>query len=140
MKLADVSVDRPVFAVMMSVALIVLGAFSYRHLGLDLMPKTDYPTVMVMTQLPGASAEEVESQITKRIESVVNSINGVDELRGGAVDDDGRTLPGEGESIGAAEPPAGTGDDRALTGEEAHPTATASRCLTKSSRAGTAFQ
>ncbi len=84
MKLADVSVDRPVFAVMMSVALIVLGAFSYRHLGLDLMPKTDYPTVMVMTQLPGASAEEVESQITKRIESVVNSINGVDELRAGS--------------------------------------------------------
>ncbi len=81
MKLADVSVDRPVFAIMMTAALIVLGAFSYRQLGLDLMPKTDYPTVMVMTQLPGASSEEVESQITKRIESVVNSINGVDELR-----------------------------------------------------------
>jgi HAE1 family hydrophobic/amphiphilic exporter-1 len=80
-KLADVSVDRPVFAVMMTAALIVLGAFSYRQLGLDLMPKTDYPTVMVMTQLPGASSEEVESQITKRIESVVNSINGLDELR-----------------------------------------------------------
>ncbi len=81
MKLADVSVDRPVFAVMMTAALIVLGAFSYRQLGLDLMPKTDYPTVQVMTQLPGASSEEVESQITKRIESVVNSINGLDELR-----------------------------------------------------------
>jgi len=80
-KLADVSVDRPVFAIMMSAALIVLGAFSYRQLGLDLMPKTDFPTVMIMTQLPGASSEEVESQITKRIESVVNSINGVDELR-----------------------------------------------------------
>ena len=45
MKLADVSVRRPVFAVMMSAALLVLGWFSYRQLGLDLMPKTDYPTV-----------------------------------------------------------------------------------------------
>ncbi|MEI6667061.1 MAG: efflux RND transporter permease subunit [Acidobacteriota bacterium] len=81
MKLADVSVNRPVFAVMMTAALIVMGWFSYRELGLDLMPKTDYPTVTVMTSLPGASAEEIESQITKRVESVVNSISGVDELR-----------------------------------------------------------
>ena len=61
MKLADVSVRRPVFAVMMSAALIVLGWFSYRELGLDLMPKTDYPTVTVGASLPGASAEEIET-------------------------------------------------------------------------------
>ena len=41
MILADVSVKRPVFAIMMTAALIVLGAVSYRSLGLDLMPKTD---------------------------------------------------------------------------------------------------
>ncbi|MCX6549617.1 MAG: efflux RND transporter permease subunit, partial [Acidobacteria bacterium] len=58
-----------------------MGWFSYRELGLDLMPKTDYPTVTVMTSLRGASAEEIESQITKPVESVVNSISGVDELR-----------------------------------------------------------
>ncbi len=46
MKLADVSVRRPVFALMMTAALIVLGWFSYRELGLDLMPKTDYPVVI----------------------------------------------------------------------------------------------
>ncbi len=81
MKLADVSIGRPVFAFMMSIALVVLGLFSYRDLGLDLMPKTDYPLVFVSTQLPGASAEEIESQISKPIEEVVNSISGIDELR-----------------------------------------------------------
>jgi hydrophobic/amphiphilic exporter-1 (mainly G- bacteria), HAE1 family len=81
MKLADVSVRRPVFAVMMSSALIVLGWFSYRTLGLDLMPKTDYPTVSVMTSLQGASAEEIETTITKPVEAAVNTINGIDELR-----------------------------------------------------------
>jgi HAE1 family hydrophobic/amphiphilic exporter-1 len=81
MKLADVSVRRPVFAVMMSAALLVLGWFSYRTLGLDLMPKTDYPTVTVSASLPGASAEEIETTVTKPIEAAVNTINGIDELR-----------------------------------------------------------
>ncbi|PYV08509.1 MAG: AcrB/AcrD/AcrF family protein, partial [Acidobacteria bacterium] len=81
MILADVSIKRPVFAFMMAAALVVMGLFSYRELGLDLMPKTDYPNVSIRTQLPGASAEEIESQITKPIEEVVNTINGVDELR-----------------------------------------------------------
>ncbi len=81
MKLADVSVNRPVFAVMMSAALLVMGWFSYRQLGLDLMPKTDYPTVTVGVSLSGASAEEVETSLTKPIEAAVNTINGIDELR-----------------------------------------------------------
>jgi hydrophobic/amphiphilic exporter-1 (mainly G- bacteria), HAE1 family len=80
MKLADVSIRRPVFAVMMSMALVVLGYFSFRQLGVDLMPKTDYPTVFVMTRLPGASAEEIETQITKPVEEIVNTISGIDEL------------------------------------------------------------
>jgi hydrophobic/amphiphilic exporter-1 (mainly G- bacteria), HAE1 family len=81
MKLADVSIKRPVFAFMMTAALITLGLASYRELGLDLMPKTDAPTVSVMVSLPGASSEEIESQITKRVEEAVNTINGIDELR-----------------------------------------------------------
>jgi len=55
--------------------------FSYKDLGLDLMPKTDVPVVNVFVQLPGASAEEIETQITKRIEEAVNTISGIDELR-----------------------------------------------------------
>ena len=81
MKLADVSIRRPVFAVMMSLALVVLGYFSFRQLGVDLMPKTDSPMVFVQTRLPGASAEEVETQITKPIEEIVNTISGIEELR-----------------------------------------------------------
>jgi len=81
MILSDVSVRRPVFAIMMTLALIVLGAVSYESLGLDLMPKTDNPVVNVNAFLPGASAEEIETQITKRIEEAVNTISGIDELR-----------------------------------------------------------
>jgi hydrophobic/amphiphilic exporter-1 (mainly G- bacteria), HAE1 family len=80
MKLADVSIRRPVFAVMMSAAVVVLGIAAYNQLGLDLMPKTDMPTVMVRTSLPGASAEEIETQITKPVEAAVNTIAGIDEL------------------------------------------------------------
>jgi len=81
MKLADVSIRRPVFAFMMSAAIVVLGIASYKQLGLDLMPKTDFPMVVVQTSLPGASAEEIETQITKPIEEIVNTIAGIDELR-----------------------------------------------------------
>src|SRR5215831_9480879 len=81
MKIANVSINRPVFAIMMSLALVTLGIFSYRTLGVDLMPKTDQPTVTVQIPLPGASAEEIESSITKRVEENVNTISGIDELR-----------------------------------------------------------
>src|SRR5438445_1094342 len=81
MKIAEISVKRPVFAIMMTAALIVLGAVSYESLGLDLMPKTDAPVVSVQATLPGASAEEIETTITKRIEEAVNTISGIDELR-----------------------------------------------------------
>src|SRR5262245_6537243 len=81
MKIADVSINRPVFAIMMSLAVVTLGIFSYRTLGVDLMPKTDQPQVNVMAQLPGASPEEMESSIAKKIEENVNTISGIDELR-----------------------------------------------------------
>jgi HAE1 family hydrophobic/amphiphilic exporter-1 len=81
MRIAEISVNRPVFAIMMTAALIVLGAASYESLGLDLMPKTDAPVVSVQANLPGASAEEIETTITKRIEEAVNTISGIDELR-----------------------------------------------------------
>jgi hydrophobic/amphiphilic exporter-1 (mainly G- bacteria), HAE1 family len=79
--LVDLCVRRPVFATMLVVALVVLGLASYRDLGLDIFPKVDIPTVTITTRLPGASPEEVESQVTKRIEEVVNTISGIDELR-----------------------------------------------------------
>ncbi len=80
-KLAELCIKRPVFATMLVMAFIVVGAFSYFKLGVDLFPKIDLPTVTITTQLDGASPEEVESQVTKRIEEAVNTIGGVDELR-----------------------------------------------------------
>ncbi len=81
MSLVELCVRRPVFATMLVVSLVVLGLASYRDLGLDIFPKVDIPTVTITTRLPGASPEEVESQITKRIEEAVNTISGIDELR-----------------------------------------------------------
>src|SRR3989449_4221006 len=81
MKLAEVCIRRPVFAIMMSTALVTLGVFSYRTLGVDLMPKTEPPNVNIQIPLPGASAEEVETSLTKPVEEVVNTIAGIDELR-----------------------------------------------------------
>lgn len=80
MKLADVSIRRPVFATMMIMALVVLGIFSYARLGLDLFPNIDAPFVVVSTTLRGAGPEEVETSITKPLEEAVNTISGIDEL------------------------------------------------------------
>ncbi len=76
-----VFIRRPVLATMLSLLLVVLGMFSYRTLGVDTMPDIEIPIVTVTTILRGASPEEVESQVTKPIEEVVNTIEGVDELR-----------------------------------------------------------
>ena len=81
MSLYETCVRRPVFATMLIMSLVVLGLASYRELGVDLFPKVDLPTVTVTTRLEGASPEEIENQITKRVEEVVNTINGIDELR-----------------------------------------------------------
>lgn len=78
--LAKICVKRPVFATMLVVALMVIGAFSFFTLGVDLFPKIDLPTVIVSTSNPGASAEEVETEITKRIEDAVNTISNIDAL------------------------------------------------------------
>ena len=81
MSLPEICIRRPVFATMLVVSLVVLGLASRRTLGVDLYPKVDIPTVTVTTRLEGASPEEIESQITKRIEEAVNTISGLDELR-----------------------------------------------------------
>ncbi len=60
---------------------IVLGIVAYFELGVDLFPKVDFPVVSVTAALPGASAEEMESSVTKPLEEVINSISGIDELR-----------------------------------------------------------
>ncbi len=63
--LAEICVRRPVFALMLVLAMVVAGAAAYQGLGIDRFPKMDLPTLMVFTNLPGASAEEIETEITQ---------------------------------------------------------------------------
>lgn len=80
-KLAEVCIHRPVFAVMLIMALVVVGAVSYTRLGIDRFPDVDMPLISVRTQLIGASPEEVESTITRRIEDAVATVEGIDNIR-----------------------------------------------------------
>ncbi len=80
-KLAEICIHRPVFAAMIILALVVVGANSYFKLGVDRFPTIDVPTIYVRTTLPGASPEEVESTIARPIEEVVNRVAGLEQLR-----------------------------------------------------------
>src|SRR3954447_1961756 len=80
-KLADICIRRPVFAAMIVLALVVVGAASYGRLGVDRFPSVDLPTVSVRTTLPGSSTEETEAEISQKIEEAVNTVDGIEELR-----------------------------------------------------------
>ena len=80
-KLAEVCIKRPIFAAMIILALVVVGAASYFRLGVDRFPSVDLPTVRIQTILPGASPEEIETQVSQRIEEAVNTVEGINELR-----------------------------------------------------------
>jgi hydrophobic/amphiphilic exporter-1 (mainly G- bacteria), HAE1 family len=84
-KLAALCVRRPVFATMLILALVVVGGFSYFSLGVDLTPKVDVPTVSITVVNPGATAEEIETDITKRIEDAVNTISDIDDVKSTSV-------------------------------------------------------
>lgn len=81
MRLSEICVQRPVFAFMLIMFLVVMGFFSFLDLGVDLFPKSDPATVYVAYRLPGASPEEVVSQMVLPLEEAVSSISGIDELR-----------------------------------------------------------
>lgn len=80
-KLAEICIRRPVFASMIVMALVVVGVAGYANLGVDRFPSVDLPTVRIMTRLAGASPEEMESLVSQPIEEVVNTIEGIRELR-----------------------------------------------------------
>ncbi|HVF57794.1 MAG TPA: efflux RND transporter permease subunit [Pyrinomonadaceae bacterium] len=85
-KLAEICVRRPVFATMLILSLTVVGAFSFFSLGVDLFPKIDLPTITVTVINPGAGPREIETEITDKVESAVNTISGIDELRSTSVE------------------------------------------------------
>jgi len=84
--LAEVCVKRPVFATMLILSLVVVGAFSFFSLGVDLFPKIDFPTITITVVNPGASPQEIETEITDKIEEAVNTISGIDELRSTSIE------------------------------------------------------
>lgn len=77
MKISEISIKRPVFATMMIIALLVLGATSYLDLPVELWPEIEFPFVLVQTVYPGASAETIETEVTDKIEESVNQISGI---------------------------------------------------------------
>ena len=79
--LAEISIRRPVFASVLVLSLVVVGVFSYFNLGVDRFPKVEFPTVSITTRQPGAAPEDVETEITDKIERAVNTVSGIDELR-----------------------------------------------------------
>ncbi len=81
MNLSEVCVRRPVFAFMLIFFMVVMGVFSFQDLGLDLFPRTDPATVYVQVRLPGASPEEVASQVVIPLEETISAISGIDDMR-----------------------------------------------------------
>ena len=80
-KLAEICIRRPVFATMLILSLVVIGAAGYTKLGVDRVPSVDLPTLFVRTSLPGASPEEMETEVSQRLEEAVNTVEGLDEVR-----------------------------------------------------------
>jgi hydrophobic/amphiphilic exporter-1 (mainly G- bacteria), HAE1 family len=79
-KLAELCVKRPIFATVIILSLVVVGLFAYSNLGVDRFPNVDFPFVTISTRLVGAAPEEIETEITDKIEEAVNTISGIDQL------------------------------------------------------------
>ena len=80
MKLSDLSIKRPVLAVVMSLLLIVLGVMSFMRLTLRELPAIDPPVVSVQVDYPGASASVVETRITQTLEDALAGIEGINTI------------------------------------------------------------
>ncbi|HEY9165382.1 MAG TPA: efflux RND transporter permease subunit [Candidatus Kryptonia bacterium] len=81
MRLTEIAIKRPAFITMIFVAMAVLGLYSYNQMGVDLLPKTDWPIVTVATVYPGAGPKEVENDISKPLEDGLSSLNNIDNIR-----------------------------------------------------------
>ncbi|HWM92703.1 MAG TPA: efflux RND transporter permease subunit [Thermoanaerobaculia bacterium] len=79
-RLAQICIDRPVFATVLILSLVVVGLAAYNTLGVDRFPKIDFPSVVITTTLVGAGPEEMETEVSDKIEEAVNTISGIDQL------------------------------------------------------------
>ena len=81
MKLPEISVKRPVATLMLFLAIMMLGVVSLKMLPLDIMPEMEFPSVTVITIYPGASANEVEEQVTKPLETTLSAAEHLTEIK-----------------------------------------------------------
>jgi hydrophobe/amphiphile efflux-1 (HAE1) family protein len=79
--LANVCVRRPVFATVLILTIVVVGLIGYKSLSVDRFPNVDFPIVTVVTVLPGAAPQQIETEVTDKIEEAVNTISGLEELQ-----------------------------------------------------------
>ncbi|MDY6972066.1 MAG: efflux RND transporter permease subunit [Thermodesulfobacteriota bacterium] len=86
MKLPEFSVKQPVATLMLFLALALIGAFSITRLNVDLLPDLDPPVVSILTTWPGASASDVETEVTETIEDYVKTVNNLDTLTSKSLD------------------------------------------------------
>jgi hydrophobic/amphiphilic exporter-1 (mainly G- bacteria), HAE1 family len=81
MKLADVSIRRPVFAFMLIAALMVFGISAYPRIGVDLFPNVEFPIVTVTVVYPGADPASMETKVADPLEEALNTMSGIKILR-----------------------------------------------------------
>ncbi len=86
MNLPDVSVRRPVTTIMLFMGIIIIGYVSFSRLPIDLFPEIEPPIISVLTQYPGASAQDVELNVSKKIESSLSSVTNLKKIRSVSVD------------------------------------------------------
>ncbi|MCC6747275.1 MAG: efflux RND transporter permease subunit [Deltaproteobacteria bacterium] len=92
MKLADVSIRRPVLASVMVGALLVFGLVAYPRIGVDLFPDVEFPVVTITAVYPGADPETIESKVIDKLEEAVSTINGIKVLRSTSLENVGQVV------------------------------------------------
>ena len=87
MTLPEISIKRHIFALMLSLLIVLFGLISYQRIGVDRYPQIQFPAVSVITALRGANPEVIDSAVTNVIESAVNSTPGIERI-------ESQSLPG----------------------------------------------
>jgi len=81
MTLSDVAIKRPVFISMTIIAIVILGAVSMMKIGIDLFPRVEFPVITIISVLPAADPETIETSVTDVIEEAVSTVAAIKHLR-----------------------------------------------------------
>lgn len=92
MKIANISIRRPVLATVLNLALMVMGLVAFPKIGVDLFPEVDFPVVTVTTVYPGADPEVVEDKVVDKLEEAINTLSGIEKLRSVSLESVGQVI------------------------------------------------